>query len=94
MQRCRRVKAEVPDAPALLPFNRVGEQLPLWVIGRHCGPFASCPLHPNSGHSSVEWHVRLVPLADIVPAKLRYSPGRFVGDSFSITLFRLKEAGF
>jgi hypothetical protein len=41
-----------------------------------------------------EWHVRYVPLADIAPAKLRYSPGPFVGDSFSITLSRLNEAGF
>ena len=51
MQRCRRVKAEVPDAPALLPFNRVGEQLPLRVISRHQRGDEVGPLCARRGRS-------------------------------------------
>ena len=51
-------------------------------------------LSPEADMFIVGIDVRYVPLTDIAPAKFRYSPGPFVGDSFSITLSRLNEAGF
>ena len=56
-----------------------------------------CPLNPQKrtcSESALLFTVCKVPHPDIGPAKLRYSPGPFVDDSFSITLFRLNEAGF
>src|SRR4249919_488834 len=34
MQRCRQVKVEVPDAPALLRFNRTPDEGPEWQAYR------------------------------------------------------------
>jgi hypothetical protein len=40
-------------------------ECPLWVISRHYGPFASCPLYPIADIRQRRWDVCFVPQADI-----------------------------
>ena len=53
--------------PSQLPASEHKRRCLFWVISRHNGPFASCPLSrpPESGHSAASRHVCFVPLTDV-----------------------------